>query len=547
MAFDPIDPRTLAACKAVYLADDASTLDLDGDLVTQWRPVSGYASGSAFTHFTPNMPGITSGNATVNGRNVLENSVVAKRGLLGETVADNGGNQVTIHMAMAIDLAPDAEQYFFTYRALSTGRPQHYFGVDGLHIQLIGTIPYDEAPVGEFFILSIQHSATSNVSRVAINGKVVLTQSTTTAIWSSTYAALWGDENGADSFVGRMGALVFFDSGQAATDEEFFGIAEWLKARYGLLDSPYSGLHTVTNLDNVADPNCIYFEQGVKIGDTFSFKETSEINGWGVSIDADGYPIIDSQGGAGADSFLFDIDKGAGFVNPGEWTFVVPYYVDTINGSSGNNGLTPETAFKSIQNIWGSLPAGDHTIYCTGGEDLISGALGNIGSATSVTVEGNWSGFDANEDCYYVRRNGQYSVVSLFTAGKTVTFNRLKISSDPASVPTNTNAVVVGMGGTLNINNSCVVGNYASGTAYPYVVHAYTSSSVLNATNCVFMFGSVSPDINGNARVCMADSSSTNKFNNCIYAWVTPVALSAGASAARGNQANNASPDMLTA
>jgi hypothetical protein len=90
-----------------------------------------------------------------------------------------------------------------------------------------------------------------------------------------------------------------------------------------VLPPPYLGEHTVTNVDNATDPNCIYFEQGVDIGDTFSFKETTEINGWGVSIDADGYPIIDSGGAEGTDSFLFDIDKGEGFVNPSEWTFTI--------------------------------------------------------------------------------------------------------------------------------------------------------------------------------------------------------------------------------
>jgi hypothetical protein len=96
-----------------------------------------------------------------------------------------------------------------------------------------------------------------------------------------------------------------------------------LPISYTISTTPYPGEHIVTNLDNVLDPNCIYFEQGIDIGDTFSFKETSEINGWGVSIDTDGYPIIDSQGGTGADSFLFDIDKGAGFVNPSKWVFKI--------------------------------------------------------------------------------------------------------------------------------------------------------------------------------------------------------------------------------
>ena len=52
------------------------------------------------------------------------------------------------------------------------------------------------------------------------------------------------------------------------------------------------------------------------------------------------------------------------------------YYVDTINGDSGNNGLTPETAFKSIADIFSFLPQGEHTIYCTGGVDVLSGPIG---------------------------------------------------------------------------------------------------------------------------------------------------------------------------
>ena len=76
-----------------------------------------------------------------------------------------------------------------------------------------------------------------------------------------------------------VGEMVAFS---ALTDTELDGLVEHFVATYSGGPVPYPGRHTVTNLDNVLDPNCIYFEQGVKIGDTFSFKETTEINGWGV-------------------------------------------------------------------------------------------------------------------------------------------------------------------------------------------------------------------------------------------------------------------------
>jgi hypothetical protein len=76
----------------------------------------------------------------------------------------------------------------------------------------------------------------------------------------------------------------------------------------------HTGPHPVTDTSQAADPNCIYFGQApaIQIGDQFSFKETTETNGWGVSIDAQGYPIIDSGGQVGSDSFLFNISRDSG-------------------------------------------------------------------------------------------------------------------------------------------------------------------------------------------------------------------------------------------
>ena len=100
------------------------------------------------------------------------------------------------------------------------------------------------------------------------------------------------------------------------------GLYEW---GFAFVQQPYPGLHTVTNIDNASNPQCIYFGQTptIEIGDTFSFKETTETNGWGVAIDADGFPIITPDNIPGTDSFLFDIDRGSGYNDPSEWTFTI--------------------------------------------------------------------------------------------------------------------------------------------------------------------------------------------------------------------------------
>jgi hypothetical protein len=130
--------------------------------------------------------------------------------------------------------------------------------------------------------------------------------------------------------IGDLGHFFLYD--KALSAQERLDIVAWLIAEWDSAPPPYTGLHEVTNIDNAGNANCIYFGQTgtppgsqdpIKIGDKFSFKETSEINGWGVAIDDDGFPIIDSSGGVGTDSFLFDIDRGAGYNDPSEWTFTI--------------------------------------------------------------------------------------------------------------------------------------------------------------------------------------------------------------------------------
>jgi hypothetical protein len=111
---------------------------------------------------------------------------------------------------------------------------------------------------------------------------------------------------------GLFGSITAYS--RILTQQEQDDFVDWVKTGGGTpVQPPHTGSHTVQDTTNANDPNNIYYQQGVNVGDTFSFKETTETNGWAVSIDALGYPIIDPEGGSGTDSFLFNIDRGAGW------------------------------------------------------------------------------------------------------------------------------------------------------------------------------------------------------------------------------------------
>jgi len=164
--------------------------------------------------------------------------------------------------------------------------------------------------------------------------------------------------------------------------------------------TPHPGIHEVQDLTHANDPNNIYFGQSVQIGDQFSYKETTETNGWGVDIDALGYPIIDPSGGGGTDSFLFNIDRGSGWEPepPASYTWdftigvdgpVPPTYVPRVtylrrpiawDASSGWQGVDGGTWSAS------GLPDG-YVINSTSG--IVTGTATAAGATqTTVTVDG---------------------------------------------------------------------------------------------------------------------------------------------------------------
>jgi len=147
-------------------------------------------------------------------------------------------------------------------------------------------------------------------------------------------------------------------------------------AKNGPAVAPYPGLHEVTNIDNVGNPQCIYFGQtpAIVIGDEFSFKETTEINGWGVDIDDDGFPVITADNIAGIDSFLFDVDRGEGYNDPSEWSFAIQLILtDIIVSDITAEGCTVTVTTNSNQGkLYLSIrTAAQGGAYTEGDQELI--------------------------------------------------------------------------------------------------------------------------------------------------------------------------------
>jgi len=140
--------------------------------------------------------------------------------------------------------------------------------------------------------------------------------------------------------------------------------------------TPHPGIHEVQDLTHANDPNNIYFGQSVQEGDQFSFKETTEANGWAVSIDALGYPIIDPAGGSGTDSFLFNIDKGDDWEPEPPDSYTWKFSISAITTQE-----TPEGLLQSLQ-----------------GEGWnVSLSTGRF-SVTDITYSFNWE--EAVQDAY---------------------------------------------------------------------------------------------------------------------------------------------------
>lgn len=188
----------------------------------------------------------------------------------------------------------------------------------------------------------------------------------------------------AGSMVGWYGCCAVFK--KVLTTQEMTDLMDWAKSVFVASTPPYSDVHTVANVTYASDPDCIYYGQTptIAIGDKFSFKNTTETNLWPVSIDANGFPIVNSYGAFGTDSFLFNISRGGGAWTPAApahdaWTFTIaapgPPVLLTVNG--GNPVYAGQTSVSFTGSNLGSSPTA-RTLLLTQGsievvQDQVSG------------------------------------------------------------------------------------------------------------------------------------------------------------------------------
>ena len=193
-----------------------------------------------------------------------------------------------------------------------------------------------------------QHIVVTNQQNGAVYIWAAKFVASTSQLTFRVYDAATGDEVFNNSYVGSpiSGQLAFPDyhvllEDNVASDDLYFGASIvagvmseqehsdavlWFRTTFGYVSQrPHNGLHEVTDTSQANDPNCIYFDQNVQIGDQFSYKQQTETNGWGVDIDAQGYPIVDSGGATGTDSFIFTIsrDGGSTWEPDSTWTFTI--------------------------------------------------------------------------------------------------------------------------------------------------------------------------------------------------------------------------------
>ena len=303
------------------------TISESGGIVTSWAPSYNRGVGGAATPLTPADSGTDPQISSINGVPAVIFTGASKKLAVASGAGFFSDDSITIFIGAQFDTGINTD-FIIPFDA----NPSNKWRLTGGNITYIyGTAPpmTPGAPVqGEAtgFGGAFSRNLTDQVEdphHELFNGVVTPDVPFGGGDARHFFAGPPRFYSSAANAVVRIGVYLVYD--RKLTPEEFATVWDWFAAEYNISSAPYPGLHEVTNIDNASNAQCIYFGQApaIEIGDKFSFKETSEINGWGVAIDADGFPIITPDNIPGTDSFLFDIDRGEGYNDPSEWTFTI--------------------------------------------------------------------------------------------------------------------------------------------------------------------------------------------------------------------------------
>ena len=195
----------------------------------------------------------------------------------------------------------------------------------------------------------------------------------------------------------------------------------------------------------------------------------------------------------------------------------VTQYLDTTAPGGGNG--SEGSPWNSIQTAWPLLPSDDVTLICTGGDDTVTTLLLlNQTPATSLTIVGNWSGYNLFEPCYRIK-SARFEVFGSYAEGKSLTFKRLLIENGLSVVPPAGASMVNTSPYDFRMEECGFLYSSAGGsTVYTYGVRD-TGTRSFYMRNCVLMAHQFDElPINGNtALVNLGANVSQAIISGCVF------------------------------
>ena len=194
------------------------------------------------------------------------------------------------------------------------------------------------------------------------------------------------------------------------------------------------------------------------------------------------------------------------------------FYVDTTAPTDGD-GLSWETAWNALRPhlIDADLGAGDHIINCRGGVDTFSTLFAFPASVTTLTIRGNWGGFDIYEDCYRIRGD-RFPVWQAGAAGKTVRFENIVMESNLSSNEGADEGVLNVTSGRVEIINSAIIGHCdIAPSSLSRIVTIPSGNASAKIYNSIVTYGITPQAGNSGSQVVALGPWNNPDVANCIF------------------------------